>query len=103
MREIMELADRANRYIDQHKPWALAKEPQRGAEVLAIATQGVNLFRVLMSYLAPVLPHMAQAAAAFLGTRLRATGTRSRSRCWAARWPATSRWRRGWTAPPSPH
>jgi methionyl-tRNA synthetase len=38
--------------------------------VRAIATQGLNLFRVLMSYLAPVLPHMAQAAAAFLGTRI---------------------------------
>ena len=71
MREIMELADRANRYIDQHKPWALAKDPARADEVRAIATQGLNLFRVLMSYLAPVLPHMAQAAAAFLGTQLR--------------------------------
>ena len=69
IREIMELADRANRYIDQHKPWTLAKDPARADEVRAIATQGLNLFRVLMSYLAPVLPHMAHAAAAFLGTR----------------------------------
>jgi methionyl-tRNA synthetase len=68
VRDIMELADRANRYIDQHKPWTLAKDPARAAEVLAIATQGLNLFRVLMSYLAPVLPRMAQAAGAFLGT-----------------------------------
>ena len=64
IREIMELADRANRYVDQHKPWALAKDPARADEVRAIATQGVNLFRVLMSYLAPVLPRMAQAAGA---------------------------------------
>jgi len=70
MREIMELADRANRYVDQHKPWALAKDAARAEDVRAIATQGLNLFRVLMSYLAPVLPHMAQAAAAFLGTRI---------------------------------
>jgi methionyl-tRNA synthetase len=70
MREIMELADRANRYVDQHKPWTLAKNPARADDVRAIATQGLNLFRVLMSYLAPVLPHMAQAAAAFLGTRI---------------------------------
>ena len=69
-REIMELADRANRYVDQHKPWALAKDAARAEDVRAIATQGLNLFRVLMSYLAPVLPHMAQAAAAFLGTRI---------------------------------
>jgi methionyl-tRNA synthetase len=68
IREIMELADRANRYVDQHKPWALAKDPARADEVRAIATQGVNLFRVLMNYLAPVLPRMAQGAAAFLGT-----------------------------------
>jgi methionyl-tRNA synthetase len=68
IREIMELADRANRYVDRHKPWALAKDAARAEEVRAIATQGVNLFRVLMSYLAPVLPRVAQAAAAFLGT-----------------------------------
>ncbi|MGA2024416.1 MAG: methionine--tRNA ligase [Steroidobacteraceae bacterium] len=69
IREIMDLADRANRYVDQHKPWALAKQPARADEVRAIATQGLNLFRVLMSCLAPVLPRMAQAAATFLGTR----------------------------------
>jgi len=68
IREIMDLADRANRYVDQRKPWALAKDPTRAAEVLAIATEGLNLFRVLMSYLAPVLPRTAEAAAAFLGT-----------------------------------
>jgi methionyl-tRNA synthetase len=68
IREIMLLADHANRYIDQHKPWTLAKDVARAHEVLAIATQGVNLFRVLMSYLTPVLPRMSEAAAAFLGT-----------------------------------
>jgi methionyl-tRNA synthetase len=68
IREIMELADRANRYVDQHKPWLLAKDAARAAEVRAIATQGLNLFRVLMSCLAPVLPHMAQSAGKFLGT-----------------------------------
>ena len=68
IREIMVLADRANPYLDQHKPWSLAKQPARADEVRAIATQGVNLFRVLVSYLAPVLPRLAQAAATFLGT-----------------------------------
>ena len=66
LREIMLLADQANQYVDQKKPWALAKDAARAAEALAVATQGVNLFRVLMSYLAPVLPQMAQQAAAFL-------------------------------------
>ena len=68
MREIMELADRANRYVDQHKPWALAKDPNQSEQVRAIATQGLNLFRVLQSYLAPVLPDIASASAAFLRT-----------------------------------
>src|ERR1039458_8134740 len=68
IREIMVLADRANRYVDQHKPWALAKDAARADEVRAIATQGVNLFRVLVAYLTPVLPRMRKAAAEFLGT-----------------------------------
>ena len=68
IREIMELADQANRYIDHHKPWTLAKDPSHAAQVRAIATQGLNLFRVLMSYLAPVLPQIAAAAGRWLGT-----------------------------------
>jgi methionyl-tRNA synthetase len=67
IREIMALADRANQYIDRHKPWALAKDPAQAEAVRAIATQGINLFRVLMTWLTPVLPQMAQAAGAFLG------------------------------------
>jgi methionyl-tRNA synthetase len=70
MREIMALADRANQYVDSHKPWALAKDPARAADVLAVATQGINLFRVLMVYLAPVLPGTACKAAGFLGSPL---------------------------------
>jgi len=66
IRGIMGLADRANQYVDTHKPWALAKDPAKAAEVLAVCTQGINLFRVLMSYLAPVLPQMAEKAGKFL-------------------------------------
>jgi methionyl-tRNA synthetase len=69
IREIMQLADRANRYVDQQKPWMLAKDPKSAEQVRAIATQGLNLFRVLMSYLAPVLPQIAEKAASFLGTQ----------------------------------
>ena len=46
MREIMALADRANQYIDQQKPWQLAKEGKDEA-VQAVCTQGLNLFKVL--------------------------------------------------------
>src|SRR5688572_813528 len=66
LRGIVGLADRANQYVDTMKPWALAKDPAKAAEVLAVCTQGINLFRVLMSYLAPVLPQMAEKAGKFL-------------------------------------
>jgi len=59
IREIMTLADRANQYIDQQKPWTLAKQADKAAEVQGICTQGLNLFRALMIYLKPVLPDMA--------------------------------------------
>jgi methionyl-tRNA synthetase len=68
MREIMQLADRANQYIDERKPWVLAKDESTAAEVQAVCTQGLNLFRVLMIYLSPVLPEMAEKVAEFLGT-----------------------------------
>ena len=70
IREIMLLADKANQYVDQHKPWALAKDPGKADEVRAVATQGINMFRALMSFLAPVLPAMAEAAGRFLGAPL---------------------------------
>ncbi|GAA0221159.1 methionine--tRNA ligase [Methylophaga marina] len=66
MREIMALADRANQYIDEMKPWALAKEEGKEQEVQAIYSMGVNLFRVLIAYLKPVLPKTAEQAEAFL-------------------------------------
>ena len=67
VREIMALADRANLYIDRQKPWLAAKDPARAAEVQAVCTQGLNLFRVLMVFLKPVLPTIAESAEAFLG------------------------------------
>ncbi|HET8729900.1 MAG TPA: methionine--tRNA ligase [Moraxellaceae bacterium] len=68
VREIMTLADRANQYIDDKKPWALAKEPGREAEVHEVCSVGLNLFRQLMTYLAPILPGMAEASREFLNT-----------------------------------
>ncbi len=67
MREIMALADLANQYIDERKPWEAAKDPARLDSVLLTCTQGLNLFRVLMTYLQPVLPVTAERACAFLG------------------------------------
>lgn len=66
MREIMALADKANQYIDERKPWVLAKEDGKDAEVQAVCSMGINLFRVLIAYLKPVLPRTAEQAEAFL-------------------------------------
>ncbi len=66
MRKIMELADEANTYIADKEPWALAKQEGRDAEVLEICSVGINLFRQLMVYLAPVVPAMAEQAREFL-------------------------------------
>ena len=69
MREIMALTDRANFYIDQQKPWLMAKDPARAAEVQGVCTQGLNLFRLLALYLKPVVPQLAAGAERFLGLR----------------------------------
>jgi methionyl-tRNA synthetase len=66
VREITALADRANQYIAQQAPWNLAKQEGRGADVQAVCTLGINLFKVLIVYLAPVLPDTAQRSARFL-------------------------------------
>ncbi|MFS0828252.1 methionine--tRNA ligase [Pseudomonas phoenicis] len=66
MREIMALADRANAWIAERAPWALAKQEGKQAEVQAICAQGINLFRQLVIFLKPVLPLLAADAEAFL-------------------------------------
>ncbi|MBU1192159.1 MAG: methionine--tRNA ligase [Gammaproteobacteria bacterium] len=67
MREIMALADKANQYIDEKKPWALAKQEGQEQAVQDSCSVGLNLFRVLMTYLKPVLPRMAEQVERFLG------------------------------------
>jgi methionyl-tRNA synthetase len=66
MRDIMALADKANQYIDEMKPWALAKEEGKEQQVHDIYSMGINLFRVLITYLKPVLPTTVEQAEAFL-------------------------------------
>src|SRR5438093_11189460 len=66
MRLIMELADRANPYIDAKKPWVLAKQPGCAAELQDVCTVGLNLFRQIVVYLSPVLPKLAEQAGALL-------------------------------------
>jgi methionyl-tRNA synthetase len=66
VREIMALADRANQYIDEQAPWVVAKQEGRDTDLQAICTQGLNLFRLLMGWLSPILPATAEAAEQFL-------------------------------------
>ncbi|NIP13240.1 MAG: methionine--tRNA ligase [Pseudomonadales bacterium] len=66
VREITALADQANQYIAHHAPWSMIKEGGRAQEVQAVCSQGINLFRILMIYLKPILPRMAGEAEAFL-------------------------------------
>jgi methionyl-tRNA synthetase len=66
MRLIMALADKANRYIDEHKPWVMAKDPDQLSDVQLVCTQGINMFRSLMVYLSPVIPTVATGAREFL-------------------------------------
>ncbi|MDO6815221.1 methionine--tRNA ligase [Cobetia amphilecti] len=66
MRKVMELADEANTYIADKAPWAMAKEDGREQEVLDVCSVGINLFRQLMVYLAPVIPELTDKARDFL-------------------------------------
>ena len=62
IRAIMALADRANRYIEDKKPWEMARDESLGEMVQLVCTQGLNLFRALAIYLAPVVPRLAEDA-----------------------------------------
>ena len=67
IRLIMALTDKANRYIDDKKPWLMIKDDAQLPAVQNVCTQGLNLFRTLMVYLTPVIPSVATAAREFLG------------------------------------
>ncbi len=66
VRDIMKLADRANQYIDEKAPWVIAKQTGEEQALQDICSMGINLFRVLIGYLKPILPSMANQAEIFL-------------------------------------
>jgi methionyl-tRNA synthetase len=70
MRRIMELADTANQYVNDEQPWVVAKQEDEDKKLQAICTNALNMFRLLMTYLAPVLPKTADASEAFLNAKL---------------------------------
>ena len=66
MREVVAVADRANQYIDERKPWVLVKDDATREQVRDVCTVGLNLFRVIMTWLKPVLPRTAGRTESFL-------------------------------------
>jgi methionyl-tRNA synthetase len=69
IRQVMFLADRVNQYVDEQKPWEIAKEPGQDAALQWFCTLYLELFRILTIYLKPVLPKMSEDVEAFLGVK----------------------------------
>jgi len=69
-REIMLLADKVNAYVDQNKPWDLAKDAANNEALHQVCSVLVNAFATLTRYLAPVLPGLAQAVQGFVGVNM---------------------------------
>lgn len=70
VRIIMELADEVNQYIDHHKPWQLAKDINSMELVHLVATQSLNAFRILIAYLKPIIPALAENSEKFLNNKV---------------------------------
>lgn len=70
IREIMALADKANKYVDDKAPWVIAKQEGKDQELQHICSMGIEMFRILMGYLKPVLPQLAERSEAFLQSEL---------------------------------
>ena len=66
VREIMQLADLANQYVDERKPWEMAKDPGREAELQGVCSAALEAFRLLTLFLKPILPALAARVEAFL-------------------------------------
>lgn len=67
MREIMALADHTNHYINERAPWQLAKLPDGQQTMLAVCATALEIYRLLVIYLKPVLPALAEKTERFLG------------------------------------
>ncbi len=70
VREIMALADKANKYIDDKAPWVSAKDESLQQQTHDVCSMGIHLFRILMTYLKPILPGMAKEVESFLNSEL---------------------------------
>ena len=77
IREIMALADKANQYIDAQAPWVTIKQDDLQQHTHEVCSLGINLFRILMTYLKPALPNLAEQSEAFLNDNLNWNSTSS--------------------------
>ncbi|MDR3390593.1 MAG: methionine--tRNA ligase [Sulfuriferula sp.] len=66
LREIMHLTDKANQYVNDNKPWEIAKQAGADALLHETCSVSINLFRLLTLYLKPVLPKLAADVEQFL-------------------------------------
>ncbi len=66
MRYIMAFADRANQYVNDQRPWVLVRDSSKGEKLHRVCTQGINMFRVLIYFLSPVLPQLTKRTGEFL-------------------------------------
>ena len=66
VRIIMSIADQANEYFDETKPWVLARDPKKASELQDVCTLGLEFFRLLTLYLKPIMPELARGAEKFL-------------------------------------
>ena len=70
MRDIMHLADAANKYVEDRRPWDLRKDPTQAQELNDVCSVALNLFRQIVIYLAPVLPRLADQTEQLLNSSL---------------------------------
>ena len=68
IREIMMLADKTNRFLDENKPWILIKDAKKRSEVHEVCSIGLDMFKTMVIFLKPVIPGLADKAEQFLGT-----------------------------------
>ncbi len=67
VRLVMAAADRANQYVERMEPWKLQNDPEKALQLQDVCTVGLNLFRQIAVYLAPVLPRLARQTGELLG------------------------------------
>ncbi|MCG6155712.1 methionine--tRNA ligase [Rubinisphaera margarita] len=70
MREIMVLAEAANKFVEDRQPWVLRKDPEKQQELRDVCTVALNLFRQIVLYISPVLPDLAMKTGKLLNDEL---------------------------------